>query len=373
MAAGGERKVVDIHDRDEVRGRYAVLAKTLRLSRAGKPYLTLDLGDRTGRIEGRVWDGAEAIDERVAEGDVVAVLGQATSYQGRLQLNIHSVETLPPEAATLEDLLPASEFPLDEMLSALREVAASVSSEPLRELLVGMLSDDDLGVRLRIAPAAKAMHHAYLGGLVEHSLSMCRVLERLYAHYERLYPGLLDRDLLLAGGILHDIGKLVELSVGAAFNYTDDGRLLGHLIQGTEMITARAARIPDFPPDLLVRLKHLILAHHGKLEFGSPKVPHMAEAYVLHIVDLLDARLNAMHDLFLNERSGSWTGYSRMMETFLLNPYGADEESALPARTTAWLADPQSAEAVEDPSSTTRRRKAPKDDGEEGPRNLDLF
>lgn len=386
MEANTRLRVKEIRDRADVRGAFLVRTKTLRQARNGKAYLTMELADRTGSIEARVWDDAERLDAMCDVGAVVEVVARATSYQGRLQLNVDNMQPLPPEAITLEDFLPQSAYDLDALFAALREVVEGVSDPWTRLLLLSFFDDPEFAPRLRVAPAAKFMHHAYLGGLVEHALSMSRVADGLYQHYERVYPGMLDRDLLLAGAILHDLGKVLEIGADAAFDYTDEGRLVGHIVQGVELITEKARAIEGFPAERLAQIKHLVVAHHGKLEYGSPRTPCMAEALLLHFVDMIDARMNAVHTATRDEAGKPWTRYSRMLEAALLNPYGAvpvDEEGSpiLPEREPDWLANrpapagpaPVAAPAV-DEAPPRRKRSAPEQEADEdAPQNLPLF
>ena len=376
MARGKRFQVAEIGDRAEVQGNYLVRSKTLRVSRAGKPYLSLSLGDKTGTVEARVWDDAERLDSLFDVGSVVAVAGRASVFQGQLQLSVKTIEPLPPEAVAPEDFLPSSRFSLDELLAALRQVAASVENPHIRALLLSFLDDEAFSPRLRVAPAAKAMHHAFLGGLVEHVLSMCQILRRIFPHYQRLYPGLLDRDLLVAGAFLHDIGKVVEIGSDSGFEYTDEGRLVGHIVIGVEMIGRRAAEMDGFPPELLAKLKHLIVAHHGTLEFGSPRPPHTAEALLLHLVDMMDARMNALYGAFVSESGRSWTSYNRMMQCFLLNPLAAAEDAkgevALPEPDASWMvAVPEASDGGGRKGKKGARADAAED--EPGPENLSLF
>ena len=381
MAGGGGVRVEDIRDRQEVRGTFLVRGISLRTAKNGKPYLSMQLGDKTGSVEARVWDDAERFDAACDTGEVVAVVGRGTSFQGKVQLHVNRLERLPPEAVALEDFMPASVFSPEEMLAALRDVVAGVEDPWIRKLLEAALADPAVATALPVAPAAKVFHHAWLGGLLEHTLSMCRVLLILHAHYDRLLPGMLDRDLLVAGAFFHDIGKILEISSGAGFEYTDEGRLVGHIVQGVELISAKAAAIEGFPPALLARVKHLVVAHHGKLEFGSPLTPRTAEAYLLHLVDLMDARMNAMNAAFREEAGQPWTSFNRMMEGFLLNPFGAAAEAAegafdLPVPDPSWMSSAPDAPDGDPPAGTgrkPRRKSADATPEEDLPGNLSLF
>ncbi len=377
MSNKGSLPISAIRDRTDVRGQYLVRNKVLRTAKNGKAYLAIDLGDTTGTVSARVWDEAERFDKLCDLGDVVSVAGRATSFQGQIQVNLDAIERVPPEAIVLEDFLPSSDFDLDDMYARLRAVALDVGNPWVRRLLLSILDEPGFSARLRVAPAAKMVHHAYLGGLVEHALSMSLVALHLHAHYERLYPGLLDRDYLVAGALLHDLGKVLEIGVNAGFDYTPAGQLLGHIVQGVGLVSRHIEAIEGFPEEIALRLQHLIVAHHGKMEFGSPRTPAMAEALVLHHIDLLDARMNGLDSLFRAEQGHEFTRYDRILEGAYANPYAgmetAEGEAVLPARDPRWF------EASEEPpaeaSAEPLPRKARKEPGEGsgGGSNLSLF
>ncbi len=380
-----------IKDRDEVRGAYLVRGKTLRMAKNGRAYLSLQLGDKSGGLEGRVWDNAEHWDGACEAGEIALITGRGTSFQGQVQLHVTAIERLPAEAVALEDFMPTSETPLAEMESAVRGLVASVENRWVRRLLESVLDDPELGPRFRVATAAKSVHHAYLGGLMEHSLSMALVCLRLQAHYEKLYPGLLDRDLLIAGALLHDLGKVFEIGTDANFDYTSEGRLLGHIIQGVGVIDEKARAIEGFPPTLLAKVKHMVVAHHGKLEFGSPRPPHLAEALLLHFVDMIDARMNGIRALFKAQAGKEWTGFDRILESMFLSPFEGDEAAGVTSersRDPDWYAPadgpgpgPGAAPAPtdKDDCAGSGRRASPGtedepgDEGPRGPENLSLF
>lgn len=293
------------------RGILLVHDKRLQTARTGNAYLALTVGDRSGRLAARVWDEAEAYGRRFQAGDFIFVDGVIDAFRGRPQLRVSHLEQVSDSAVRTEDFLPASDFDSEEMLDQLRQlVRVEVSAEPIRHLLLEILSDSEVVEALARSPAAKGNHHAYLAGLLEHSLSMTRLAVSVADHYAVQYPGLLDRDLLIAGAILHDIGKIWELTARRQIDYTDAGRLVGHIVLGVELITRVLARLEIRDAELSLRLKHMVLSHHGELEYGAVVKPQTPEAQVLHYLDQIDARLN-MFAGAIDEADGPWSAYQR--------------------------------------------------------------
>ncbi len=284
-------------------------------TRSGKPYLMLTLMDRTGEIAGRLWENADAFLDACEPGNLVQVSGGAQAFRGTLQLKIDNVLQLDKEDADIGLFLQGSKKNIDAMAMEIMDVAKSVRDPFCRKLLLKLYKDNSFFVEFQRAPAAKTMHHAYLGGLLEHTLAVAQLADML----ADFYPAL-DRDLLLAGALLHDIGKTRELAFDSfPFSYTDRGRLVGHLVLGVEMIQETIKTIADFPEDLATRLQHLILSHHGRYEFGSPSLPMISEAFVLNFLDDLDAKLNFLGRLEgqTAEPGYQWTDFQRTLERFL--------------------------------------------------------
>ena len=274
---------------------FLVLVKQQRNTKSGKPYLSLVLGDKSGQIEARIWDVNNPNVERGFEaGSVVKVRAAANRFDDKLQLKVEhlriSLLTDPVEKA---DLLPSTKRDPNEMWQELTSFIASFKNAHLQALLQLLLDDSAIGAAFREAPAAKQLHHAWLGGLLEHVVSLLNLAERVAAHYP-----MLDRDLLMTGVILHDIGKTRELSWEMGFEYTIAGSLLGHIQMGVEMTERAIDRIEGFPPRLKTLVLHLILSHHGKLEYGSPKLPMIPEALALSFVDDFDAKMMAIESEF---------------------------------------------------------------------------
>jgi 3'-5' exoribonuclease len=305
--------VKDLKENDAVHSLYLVKQKRLGTTRKGAPFLTVILADRTGEVEARVWEDAETVSGGFSEGDVVEVHGRTGSYRNVLQLTLTS-------ARKAEGVLDPSVFleasPIDdgEMMAALRQLLGRIENGHLKELTRRFLADREFTASFRKAPAAKNFHHGYLGGLLEHTLSVCRLALSVCGHYAYL-----DRDLLLCGAFLHDIGKIREFTYETHIDYTHEGRLLGHLALGAAMLDEKLAGLNRFPEDLAVRLKHLVLSHHGELTFGSPKRPKFLEAFALHLIDDLDAKMNGLKRFMDRDRQdGAWTEFNRLFERFFL-------------------------------------------------------
>ncbi len=312
--------VADMQEGQRVEGVYLVHGKTLATTRAGKAFLTLKMGDRSGVTEGRVWDDAEKVFQTIADCDYVRVAAQVNLYNGKLQLNLKSVK--PVDAGTVEpsDYLPASPRDPDEMMAELMACIGRVKDPDLQKLLRTIFEDADLKERFRRAPAAKAMHHAYVGGLLEHTLSLCGLCERVIPHFPEV-----DGSLLLAGALLHDLGKVDELSYTRSFDYTDEGRLMGHIALELERVSRAIAGVRGFPESKALLLKHLLVSHHGKEEFGSPVKPMTMEALVLSMLDDLDAKSQVFRQLMASGSSERWSPYHPLLGQFVFKGYGGSE------------------------------------------------
>ena len=273
---------------------FLVLAKQQRTTKQNKPYLSLTLGDKTGQIEARVWElGDPRIAKVFERGDIVKVRGSVSRFDDRAQLKVDQLRKALDGEADKMDMLPATTRDVGELWAALEAVVTSIANPDLKRLLTTLLADAALAQSFREAPAARQLHHAWLGGLLEHVVSLLGLADRVAAHYP-----MLNRDLLLTGVILHDIGKIRELSWETGFDYTVEGVLLGHIQMGVELVEKTIAGLPGFPDRLRTLVVHLILSHHGKLEFGSPKLPMIPEALVLNFVDDLDAKMQAVASEF---------------------------------------------------------------------------
>jgi 3'-5' exoribonuclease len=276
---------------------FLVLAKQQRTTKQNKPYLNLVLGDKTGQIEGRVWEPGDPRIAKVFErGDLVKVRGTVSRYDDRAQVKVDQLRKALDGEADKMDMLPATTCDIGVLWSRLEASVASLTNPDLKRLLTALLADPAIAQAYKEAPAARQLHHAWLGGLLEHVVSLLGLADRVAAHYS-----MLDRDLLITGVVLHDIGKIRELSWETGFDYTVEGVLLGHIQMGVDLVEKTIAGLPDFPDRLRTLVLHMILSHHGKLEFGSPKLPMIPEALVLNFLDDLDAKMQAMASEF--ERS----------------------------------------------------------------------
>jgi 3'-5' exoribonuclease len=281
---------------------FLVLSKQQRMTKTNKPYLNLILGDKTGQVEGRVWDPGDArIAKEFERGDVVKLRGCVSRFDDRLQIKVDNLRKAFPDEVEKRDLLPCTSCDVDELWQKLLGFVESFTDPDLKLLLKTLLAESGLAQAYREAPAAKQLHHAWLGGLLEHVVSLLKLADRVAGHYNELRPDSLHRDLLLTGVVLHDIGKVQELTWEAGFEYSVEGVLLGHIQMGMALVEKAIEKLPEFPPRLKTLVLHLILSHHGKLEFGSPKLPMIPEALVLNFVDDLDAKMQAMTSEF--ERS----------------------------------------------------------------------
>jgi 3'-5' exoribonuclease len=304
------------YENQAITGYFAVAAKGVRSKKDGSRYFALTLADRTGQIEARMWetDGAGEF----GAGDVVKLRGQVCRYQEKLQINVERIRAATREEFELGDYVPQTERSVDELWSELNLYVQSFTDAHLQALIRSFLDDAAIAAALREAPAAKSMHHAWIGGLLEHIVSLLGICDLAAKHYS------VHRDLLLTGAILHDIGKLEELRWGTSFDYTIEGTLLGHITMGIGMIEKKIAELPGFPPDLRVLVLHVVLSHHGKYEFGSPKLPMIPEAVLLHYLDDMDAKMQTLQNEFARNIAagrgpGEVTDWVRSMERPLLN------------------------------------------------------
>ncbi|MGD0786394.1 MAG: HD domain-containing protein [Terracidiphilus sp.] len=286
LAAFEEGKLFD--------GFFLVLARQQRTTKTNKPYLNLILGDKTGQLEGRVWEpGDPRIAKDFDRGDIVKARGSASRFDDRLQMKIDQLRKAAPGEVDKSDLLPSTTCDVAVLWCQLLDFVESLADPDLKLLLSTILADPAIAGAYREAPAARQLHHAWLGGLLEHVVSLLTLADRVAPHYP-----ILDRDLLLTGVLLHDIGKIRELSWGIGFEYTLEGVLLGHIQIGAALAERTMDSLPDFPPKLKTLVLHMILSHHGKLEFGSPKLPMIPEALVLNFLDDLDAKMQAVQSEF---------------------------------------------------------------------------
>jgi 3'-5' exoribonuclease len=323
-----------------ISGTFLVAYKDVRQKKSGELYLSLTLADRTGDLDAKMWDNAaDAVDTFDRE-SFVRVKGLLQIFQNRLQLTIYKIQPVPDAEVDSTDFFPTSKRDRDEMFRVLQGWIAQVVNPHIRALLEAIFGDEAIAAAYRTAPAAKAVHHARIGGLIEHVLSLCHLARFTAAHYEGI-----DFDLLLAGVLLHDIGKIRELNYARGFSYSDEGQLIGHINIGVGIVTEKLRQVPDFPPKLRDLLFHLILSHHGELEFGSPKVPMFAEALLLHHLDNLDSKMEHARAYVEHDRlvEGVWTSYSSPLDRSLLKKEKYLEPPPAPAHPIGRDMDPEPA------------------------------
>jgi len=316
--------ISEINKNSNVEGVFLVKEKHMGVTKSGIPYLSLKLMDRTGDINARVWEDAEEYDRIFDKDDFIIAIGRSSIYQGGMQLTITDLKKCDEKDIDLEDFLPASPFLVEDMFNELKLIIDDVRDKYLRKLLKLFFEDDEFVKLFTRAPAAKALHHVYLGGLLEHSLSVARLARMVSDNYDNI-----NRDLLLTGAILHDIGKVHEFSYRKVFDYTDIGRLIGHIIIGVEMIEEKIKKIEGFPSDLKLLLKHMILSHHGEYAYGSPKRPKTLEAFILYYLDDLDAKVNGFQQFIAkdSDRQSSWSGYHKLFDRYLFKQTYISDES----------------------------------------------
>ena len=296
----------NIQDNQAVDSLFLVSAKNHGVTKGGNSYLVLKLLDRSGEIEGRVWDRADDLGRGFDKNDFVRVRGQALLYQGKVQIRVQDVMRVDENQIAAEDFLPRSSFDPDAMLEALQTILREIKNPHLLDLAESFFADQELMHLLKRAPGAKTIHHPFLSGLLEHTLSLLKLILKVVENYNGV-----DVDLLLMGGFLHDIGKVYEFSYERAVEYTDAGQLLGHLVMEVEMVDQKIASIPEFPPELAMLVKHMMVSHHGAYEFGSPKLPQTLEAVMLHSLDDLDGKIQAIQSLPDKEPGSKWTAFHR--------------------------------------------------------------
>src|SRR6202162_2904842 len=295
---------------------FVVVAKQIKPKKTGEPYLALTLGDRSGQLEAKMWDNVEEVLEAFEQDDFLKIKGLINKYKNRFQLTVHKLRKLGESEIDFADYLPKTTKNVDELWQTLGTFISSFQNPHLKSLVQSFMADPEIAAAYRNAPAAKTLHHAYIGGLLDHVVSLFRSCDLMCSNYPQI-----NRDLLLTGAFLHDIGKIHELTYNRSFSYTTKGQLLGHMIIELEMLQAKLVQVPGFPEELKTLLEHLIISHHGQYDFGSPKLPMFPEALMLHYLDDLDSKMEAMRAQF--ERGGEsespWTSYNASLGRPLLN------------------------------------------------------
>jgi 3'-5' exoribonuclease len=304
------------HENKIITSSFVVVSKQVKPKKTGDPYLALTLGDRSGHLEAKMWDNVEEALDIFEQDDFIKAKGLINKYKNRFQLTIHKLRSLGDSEIDFADYLPKTTKDIGELWQTLAGFVATFQNPHLRALVEAFMSDPQIAEAYRNAPAAKTLHHAYIGGLLDHVVSLCKSADLLCRNYLQI-----NRDLLLTGVFLHDIGKIHELTYNRSFSYTTRGQLLGHMVIELEMLHAKIAQVPGFPDELKTLLEHLIISHHGQYEFGSPKLPMFPEALMLHYLDDLDSKLESMRAHFEREAAsdGPWSSYNPSLGRPLLN------------------------------------------------------
>ena len=309
--------IKNLNDKDPIQDRiFLVKDKILGVGKTGKTFLTVLIGDQSGQLDGRIWDNIEEVNTRFEIGDLIKIKGVVQIYNQRKQLIIHRLDKVEDTTINKDDYK-ISERKIDTyaLYSELCQMVKDIEIAPLKQLLQDCLQDEDIKARMLKAPAAKTIHHAHRGGLLEHIVSICKVMQFMAAHYTYL-----NKDLLIFGAIFHDLGKIWELdqTEQQQIYYTNSGQLLGHMLLACELVEKKSQKILGFPDDLRMVLKHIILAHHGRLEYGSPKVPMFPEAVVVAMIDDMDSKMDTMMGFINQERQSgeSWSRYNDNFERY---------------------------------------------------------
>ncbi len=304
------------HENKVITSSFVVVSRQVKPKKSGEPYLALTLGDRSGHLESKMWDNVEDAIDAFDQDDFIKVKGLVNRYKNRFQLTIHKLRRLGESEIDYADYLPKTTKDIGELWQTLAGFVASFKDPHLKALVEAFMADPDIAEPYRNAPAAKTLHHAFIGGLLEHVVSLFTSCDLMCRNYPQI-----NRDLLLTGAFLHDIGKIHELTYNRSFSYTTRGQLLGHMIIELEMLQAKLSQLPDFPDPLKTLVEHLIISHHGQYDFGSPKLPMFPEALMLHYLDDLDSKMEAMRAQFERaaDSDGAWTSYNPSLGRSVLN------------------------------------------------------
>jgi 3'-5' exoribonuclease len=304
------------HENKIITSSFVVVSKQIKPKKSGEPYLALTLGDRSGHLEAKMWDNVEDVLNAFDQDDFLKIKGLVNKYKNRFQLTVHKLRKLGESEIEFADYLPKTTRNIDELWQTLTDFVASIQNPHLRSVIQVFMADPQIAAAYRNAPAAKTLHHAYIGGLLDHVVSLFRSCDLMCRNYPQI-----NRDLLLSGAFLHDVGKIHELTYNRSFSYTTRGQLLGHMVIELEMLHAKIALVPGFPDEVKTLLEHLIISHHGQYDFGSPKLPMFPEALMLHYLDDLDSKMEAMRAHFEREADieSPWTSYNASLGRPLLN------------------------------------------------------
>lgn len=301
--------VHDLGPKDDVLSPFLVKFINSAEGKDGKSYLNIILADKSGEIEARKWHGAEAVIGQIRSGDVVIVNGKVNQFQGRMQLIVSELSKLKDDQFDREDYIQKAGSAPEKMFNELLAIVESLEEVYIKDLLMIILHDPEIARRLKIWQAGKSIHHAYQSGLLEHILSCTTLAVQLSPHYK------VNKSYVVAGCILHDLCKIYELTEGPVVDYTEEGKLVGHLVKGLEIVDHFASKIKNFPYNVKLHIKHILLSHHGEYEYGSPKIPNTSEAYLVHLIDLMDSKMSSFEQVKKNDSSTShWSGFVKHMD-----------------------------------------------------------
>ncbi len=361
--------VSDIKDRDPVNAVFLVKDKILAMAKNGKPYMNLRLMDKSGDVEAKVWDNTELLDKMFDKDDFVTVRGKASVYMNKMQVVIAEITKVPEEQVVLANFLPESPRDGADMRQELNGTVAALTNPHLKGLMEAFLADEPFMNLYCQAPAAKGMHHVYLGGLLEHSLSLVKLVKNIVP----LYSGI-NEDLLTVGALLHDVGKIHEMSFARAIDYTDAGKLLGHITIGVELVSEKIHLVEGFPRELALLLKHMLLSHHGQYEYGSPKRPKTVEATILNYLDDMDSKINGIQTHIAKETASTsrWTAHHRLYDRYFFKSNGMDEGVAGESETEC-VQDETCQSAPDEPVVVREARQSFNNQPLKGLENLKLF
>lgn len=304
--------VRDLVPKDKVDSLFFVKYIAVMQARDGKSYLNLVLSDNSGDLESRSWQNAEKINDRIKKGTFVRAQGKVNLFQGRKQLILAEIEEVDGDDLDQSDFVLKTSKNPDEMLESLFAIVEELDDVYIKQLLKNVLSDPEINKRLKRWSAGKTIHHAYEGGLLEHILSVTTLARSLSAHYA------VNANYVVAGAILHDLGKVYELTDGLNVEYTEEGKLVGHLVKGVELVDRFSYKIKNFPYDLKLHLKHVLLSHHGSYEYGSPKIPQTSEAFLVHLIDMMDSKMHALEMIKMTDNSpGHWSGFIKHLDRII--------------------------------------------------------
>jgi 3'-5' exoribonuclease len=311
--------IKDLKAGQSIQDIFYLVSREVRDRKDGGSFLILALTDKSGKIFGKIWDNAKQVIEYAIPGNFYQITGSVKEFAGANEIAVRDLTEVPLEQIAKEDFLPTSRFNSDELLTELKTYFKLIDNQYLKKLIDTFFADDEFVEQFKTAPGAASVHHAYLSGLLEHTVYMLRFSKEI----PKVYPEV-DYPLLVAGIVLHDVGKIKEYVYETTIDHTYEGRLLGHIVMGYEMVNAKIDKIPEFPDELKRVLLHMILTHHGHLEFGSPKTPKFVEAFLLHILDYTDARVMMFLDVTEKNKGVKWTDYHQFLET---NIYIKDQEA----------------------------------------------